>query len=90
MAIKIEKINGALVITETTAPAKVLVDTPSRLVYYDVAALEESQVIRLSNINEREEVHANFQDYAIGIATTDGTVLFTDATWKTFARTELG
>lgn len=90
MAIKIEKINEALVITETTAPAKVLVDTPARLVYYDVAKLEENAVIRLFNINEREFAHQKFADYAIGIATTDGSTLFTDATWKTFARTELG
>lgn len=89
MAIKIEKINEALVITDTTA-SKVLVDTPARLVYYDVSKLEENAVIRLFNINEREFAHQKFADYAIGIATTDGTVLFTDGTWKTFARTELG
>lgn len=90
MAIKIEKINNSLVIEETSAPAKILVDTPSRLVYYDVAKFEENQVIRLFNINEREFAHQKFADIPLALATTDGTIVFTDTTWKAFARTELG
>ena len=90
MNVKIEiKDTNTLVITNTDSGEEI-VDTPKRLVYYDISQLTSSNNIRIFNINEREAVHQNFPTLAIGAGTTDGSSAFTVATWKTFARTNLG
>ena len=92
MAIKIEKISNALVITDTTA-VKVIAECPSRLVYYDVDMLEENDTIRITNIdaNMGEVVHLNFADYPISANVVDsGNAAYTISSWKAFARAGLG
>lgn len=90
MAIKIVKTNNSLVITDTVS-GKTLVDCPSRIVYYDIAELEERSTIRLCNIDEQASVQFRFQDYPISANVIDtGNAAYTDASWKAFARTNLG
>jgi len=92
MAIKIEIILTALVITDTVT-AKTLVDTPKHLVYYDVNELENNGNIRIVNIDTSDAVriHRNFPDYPIGANVIDGSnIAYDEASFKVFARTNLG
>lgn len=90
MSIKIEIINNALVITDTVSN-KTLVDTPKHLVYYDVDELENRGNIRLMNLSQSEYIHSNFQTMSIGNDIVDsGDLAFTEASFKAFARTNLG
>ena len=90
MAIKIVKTNNALVITDTVT-SKTLVDVPANRVYYKVEVLEEQNTIRLVNIDNNDKVHDHFADYPISANVVDtGDTPYTDASWKTFARTNLG
>lgn len=89
MAYKIEKINNALVITDTVSN-KEIVDTPSNLVYYDVDQLDAHDKIRLENLSDTDRVHCNYPTIPLAEAVTSGDVAFTKASFKTFARTNLG
>lgn len=92
MAIKVEKINNALVITDTVS-GDTIVDCPSRLVYYDVEELEKNNNVRIVNIDADmgDVVHRRFATYPIGAGLVDtNPTAFTVASWKTFARTNLG
>jgi hypothetical protein len=90
MAIKIELINQALVMHDTVT-LETIAETPKRLVYYDVSELEKNSVIKIVNIAPQEQVHQNWPSQPIGANVVDGTnAAYTIATWKTFARTNLG
>lgn len=92
MAIKIVKIGNAVIITDTVT-AKTIVDCPSRLVYYDVNELELNANVRIVNIDADagDVIHRRFATYPIGAGLVDvGDAAYTDASWKTFARTNLG
>jgi hypothetical protein len=93
MNVKIEILNtNALVITDTDS-GKEIVDCPKRLVYYDIDELDNRANIRITNIDADmgDVVHKRFPTFPIGAGTTDaGATPFTIATWKTFARTNLG
>lgn len=90
MSIKIEKINNAIVVTDTVT-SKILVDVPARLVYFDTDVLEQTPSrIRLLNINDREDVHARMPTYLLSDCVDGVPAAFTKASWRTFARTNLG
>jgi hypothetical protein len=88
MATKIEKINNSLVITEDGVE---VIDTPSRLVYYDLDTLKETPArIQLRHINDQETVVRRLPTYLLSDCIDTGDAAYTDASWKTFARTNLG
>jgi hypothetical protein len=90
MAIKIELINAALVMHDTVT-LEVLGETPKRLVYYDVSELDNNNIIKLISLNPTEEAHRHWKSVVIGATTIDGgDAAYTVASWKTFARTNLG
>ncbi len=90
MSIKIEILDGALVMHDTV-DIKVIGESPKALVYYDVSELDNNSVIKLVNIDQTKEVQRHWQSQAISANVVDGSdVAYTIASWKTFARTELG
>ena len=90
MSKKIEKINNALVITDTVS-GTVEVDTPSRLVYYDIDPLiEATPRIVLRNLDDSCGLIPRFNAIKLSEAVDGALAPFTDATWRVFARTNLG
>lgn len=90
MAIKIELINQALVMHDTVS-LETIAESPKRLVYYDVSELEKNSVIKIVNINPQDQVQQHWPSQPIGAGVIDGAdAAYTIATWKTFARTNLG
>jgi hypothetical protein len=88
MSIKIEVINNALVVTDN---GNEIVDTPARLVYYDIDALKEvPSRIQLRNIDDQQTVARRLPTYLLSDCIDTGDAAFTLASWKTFARTNLG
>lgn len=89
MAKRIELINSALVITDNVT-SKIEADVPKRLVYYDLDKFENDSIIQLRNIDRNNEFHMHFQAIALADAVGAGDVAYTAASWRTFARTNLG
>jgi len=89
MAFQIEIIGNALVVTNTVT-SEVLVDTPAKLVYYRPEELINGN-IRLVNIDEQQQTHRNLpQIPLVDSVDSGGSIAFTEVTWRTFARTNLG
>ena len=91
MAKKMEIIGVALVITDTVN-TKTLFDAPASFVYYDVKALEEDSMIKISDINTNgfnkgvcSTISFDFTD-----AVTSLNQPFTVASIKSFFRQNLG
>ena len=91
MAIKIEVISNAIVVSDTVS-GETLAECPKRLVYYDVSKLEKEAKVQLVSLDPNGEYgHHNWASYDIGANLVDtGSVAYTEGTWKTFARTNLG
>ncbi len=90
MAIKIEVIGNAVVMSDTVT-SEVLGESPKSLVYYDVDALDNEGNVRLVNIDCDTYVQRNWKQVAIGADLVDtGNVAYTAASFKVFARTNLG
>lgn len=89
MAYKIQIINNALVVTDTTL-GKEIIDTPAKLVYYDVDQLDQGGLIRFMNLSKTDYVHENYPTIALANSLTGADIAFTAASFKTFARTNLG
>lgn len=91
MAHKFEIIGQALVVTDTIT-TKVILDAPKGEVYYNAEELEASvnPKIRLYDISGTN-IFGNVQyDYDLSFAIDSTNTPFTVATFKTFARTNLG
>ena len=90
MATKIEIIGNALVVTDTVTN-KTIGESPKRLVYFNSHRLEEDDTIEIIDINSQDSVQNSWQALPIGDDVIDSTdTAFTVATFKTFARTNLG
>ena len=90
MAIKIEVIGNAVVMSDTVT-SEVIGESPKSLVYYDVNALNEQNNVRLLNIDCDTYVQRNWKQVPIGSGLVDtGNVAYTSASFKAFARTNLG
>lgn len=89
MALKIVKTGNSLVVTDTVT-SKDIIDTPARLVYYDVIELEKNSVIRFQNIDQSEQIHFRYPAIPLKDSLDSADAKFTIASFKTFARAELG
>lgn len=90
MAIKIELINNALVMHDTVT-SEVIGESPKNLVYYNVDRLDNEDIIEIVNIDVQNNVQKTWQAQPVGANTIDtGDAAYTVASFKTFARTNLG
>ncbi len=90
MAYKFEIIGSALVVSDTVT-LKVLVDTPKRDAYYNTIALTDEKKIELYDTNGVAFNGAILGDqYFLSESQDSAGVTFTDATFRAFARANLG
>jgi hypothetical protein len=90
MAIKIELIGNAVVMSDTVT-SEVIGESPKSLVYYDVNELNKNNNVVLLNIDCDTYVQRNWKAVPIGANLVDsGNQAYTVASFKTFARTNLG
>lgn len=89
MATKIETIDNGLVITDTNT-STVIFDAPRFEYYYDVEKLEQEAIIKLENIDNKDSVFNNPPEIKLSDAVDSSDTLYTEESFKTFARNNLG
>lgn len=89
MAIKIELIENALVVTDTVT-SDVLIDTPAKEVYFDNQSFNNDSEIVFVKIGPRRLFVPIHPAIALADAVDTGDASFTAGTFRTFARTNLG
>lgn len=89
MAKKIEIIGQALVITDTVA-SKVLFEAPKGEYYYHVKTLVNNGKIKFYNIDHEDNAVARPPIVDLSEAIDSGDVAFTESSFQTFARENLG
>lgn len=90
MPVKIELINNAVVMTDTST-GEIIGESPKNLVYFNSDKLIKQNIIEIVNISSTEFTQMSWQAQAIGPNTLNSAgEAYTVETFLTFGRTNLG